>query len=172
MEPTALTAAAVAIPVAEALDEEEDVGDEDEVEAEAGCCCGAVLPLFGLVGCMIGVKELTAGGVLGWAAVDGMDEVRDTAGRAGGRGIVDENDSELLVLLLLLLLLLPRPPLLPLLAALLLVLLLLLLLGCLPLAAGTTGTRLTGVAGWERVFLWRPTEAEGGVTLLPLPGGE
>ena len=104
---------------------------------------------LGLTGCIFGVYELTAGGVPGGGALDGMDDVRLTLGREGGRGIVAEKAA--LVTAVAVETCLTVPP---------------------PLTAAT-GVRTIwlveymGVAGLERVFLCRPT-AEEMELMLPL----
>ena len=78
---------AVRLEVAEREAEEDGVADE-------GVDC------LGLLGCICGVYEpaavaAAAGGVPGGAAVAGMEEVRDTTGRDGGSGMVEEKEAEL-----------------------------------------------------------------------------
>ena len=52
------------------------------------CVCG-------LMGCEPADEVAAGGGVAGGGAVEGMDEVRDTTEREGGRGMVDENETEM-----------------------------------------------------------------------------
>ena len=75
-------------------DEEAEEAEVAEVAAVGRAAVDAWLRL-GLLGCIVGVYEplIVAGGVRGDGAVEGIEDVRETAGRDGGRGMVEEKGA-------------------------------------------------------------------------------